>query len=542
VTQPEDGSTTYLTYAMTTNPDPLEVSAGPKAPSNATLTFAASVPRSAGECTVGQIIIQIPVGDISDSTNLTNVAPPLSAASISSSDGAVWTPSQGVSAGAFVFTPPNGSALMSTQGLTIQLAGIQISPVVGTSQIKILEWASPSTYPPPPDRGAPSGTATISASKFPVGFYAFDFTPTEPQVNIGDQATLTWVASANADTSITYSDQKPIRVSGGQWTSPPLYTTTVFILTASATVAGQTVQLTLNATVVVATPSVVEFFPTPNSIDYQQQVTLNWHAVNADGVYLLTDQTGKQTLPVVSDPKNPVYLTPAFGHNYALQAFKNQGGTQVLSAAFPLSFTFNQIQIVTWQANPMTVDLQNQATTLTWDVAHAVSVRYQGNTVPASSTSVEHPQSNAQYNLAASWVDGSVVNATPINVTVLNIQIEGYGASFNQNGNNVSVTITITVANATAVSVANAHMMFSTTHHWYQWGQQWTSPNIGGSCTQVDATHWQVALEFDGLDGNAINYANAGVCFDINTQGFYPQNPASNIAMWRGSFNFWNGS
>jgi len=534
-------SSTMLSYAMTTTPNPVQVSTSPTSPALANLIFVVSCPRSTGSCTVSQISVHLPVGAVSDSTNLTNVAPSASAASITASDGAQWTPSLGVAEGLFLFTPPGGSVQISNQSLTIQLAGIQVSPMVGTANIAIAEWASPGAYPAPPVRQPPSGQAVVPVAKFPSGFYAFDFAPNKPQVNSGDTVTLTWVGSDNADYSIAYGDQPPVAVTGRTWTSPPLYSTTVFILTASATVAGQTVKLDLTTAVIVASPEVLDFYPNPSQIDYQQLVTLNWRAANADGVYLLTGQTGRQTLPPVSDPNKPVTLQPSYGGSYALQAYKNQAQGQIVSASVPLSYTFNQIVIAKFAADPTTVDLAHPSTTLSWIVQHAKSVSYQGRDVPATSTSVEKPLSNASYNLVATWVDGTQVTATPVNVTVIGVKVDGYAVTFAQNGTNVKATITFTAENATAVSITNASMMFSSRHHWYQWGNHWQSPGQNGLCTQLDQTHWQVAFTY-AVDGTAINYANAGLTFAFTVEGYAPVSKPSVFAMWRGSFNFWNGS
>jgi hypothetical protein len=535
-------STTMLSYAMTTTPNPVEVSTSPTSPALANLIFVVSCPRSVGSCTVSQITVALPVGAVSDATNLTNVAPSASAATISSSDGTAWTPSLGVAAGLFVFSPPGGSVQISEQSLTILIAGIQVSPMVGTADITFHEWAAPGAYPPPTPHDPPSGTAVIQVSKFPSGFYVSDFAANVPQVSSGGTATLTWIGSDNADYSIAYADQPPKPVTGRTWYSPPLYTTTVFILTASATSAGQTVSMSLSTTVVVATPQVVEFYPDPSSIDYQQTITLHWRAVNADGVYLLTGQTQKQTLGPVSDSSHPVTLQPSYGGVYAMQAFKNVGQTQELSAVVPLSYTFNAIVIQDFSANPTTVDLNHTSTTLSWNVLHAKSVSYQGRTVPAQGNSVEKPGSDATYNLVATWVDGSQVQATPVHVKVLNVQFEGVSVDFSQSGTTVTTTIHFTTANTTAVSVSNAYMMFSSTHHWYIWGNHWQSPAQNGSAQQVDATHWQVKFTFANIDGNAIKYPNAGLAFTYHGDGYNPVTSGNTIIMWRGQFNFWNGS
>src|SRR3954452_773918 len=56
------GGSTLLTYAMMTDPLPLQASPSSGAPSLGTLTFIVSCPREVGTAMVGQIGIVLPVG------------------------------------------------------------------------------------------------------------------------------------------------------------------------------------------------------------------------------------------------------------------------------------------------------------------------------------------------------------------------------------------------------------------------------------------------------------------------------------------------
>jgi hypothetical protein len=389
----------------------------------------------------------------------------------------------------------------------------------------------------------PSGTATIPAPKFPSGFYAFDFAPSSPEINSGETVTLTWVGSTNAAYAIAYNDQKPVGVTDVRtWTSPPLYTTTAFVLTATASVAGQTVSLSLSTTVVVASPQVVSFYPVPNEIDYNETVTLNWRAIDADGVYLLTGQTGRQTLPAVSDPNNPQTLQPQYGASYSLQAFKNQGGSPVVSAAVPLTYTFNPIAWTKLTADPTTVDLQNPTTTVSWEVDHAVNVYLNGSQVSANNSQVMSPTSPSSYALTATWVDGSTQQGPTINVGTVQVNVEGHNTSFNLQGTTMTVTVTFTVDNATGGTINNASMMYSDRHHWYNWGNHWQSPGQSGvAATQINSNTWQFVLTF-AIDPGVVGYGNVGFQFDWSFQGFVPVGQGGEIDMMSGSFTFWNGS
>ncbi len=415
---------TLLTYALTTEPSTLEVSASTTTPSLANFTFVVSCPRAVGSCTVSQLIVHLPVGDAADPTNLSSTPPSVGDASISSSDGAVWTPSLGVAPGLFVFTPPGGSVTIANQSLTITLSAIVMSTLVGTAEIAILEWASDALAPVPEASGPPSGQATIPVAKFPDGFYALDFQASKPQVNSGNGVTLSWVASRNAAISIAIADQPAVSVTGDSWPTPPLYTTTAFTLIATASQGGQTVALKLETIVIVASPLVTEFVPVPDVIGPGDQVVLHWRSVNADGVYLRTGQTSKQTLPAVSTPSFPVILVPKYGGSYTLQAFQNGPDGPVTSDAVPLSYTFLPLTIEHFSATPTTVSAAAPLTTLSWAVEHATAVTLQGQPVDASGSLDDSPTSNTTYELVATWVDGSQVSAPPVTVTALTVQVE----------------------------------------------------------------------------------------------------------------------
>jgi hypothetical protein len=542
-------STTYLTYSMTTAPDPVQVSPSSQTPMSATMTIVASVPRSVGTCTVSQIIITLPVGDPQrpDAGDLTDVTPSPSAASISSSDGAPWTPSAGIAPGVFVFTPPGGSVRMASQSLTILLVGIQINPLVGTADVEISEWAAAQASAPPTPQAPPSGRSIIQVAKFPYGFYAYDFASTVAQINIGDTVTLHWVGSTNATYSLAYADQPPVDIATGErtWTSPPLYTSTGFILHASASVAGQTVTLDRQAWVIVASPKVVEFVATPSQIDYNETVTLSWRATDADGVYLLTGQTQRETLAPVSDPATPKTLQPQYGQTYELQAFKTQSHGQALSEPYRLSFTFNPIVFGDFSANPPTVDLQHQSTTLTWDVKNATSAAIHdrttqtSTTVAATGSIVEHPTGDTIYQLSATWVDGTV-QFHPRSLTIKALKVGGWGPipRLEISGSRLTVTLSFVMWNTTGGTVFNAKIVAQQFYKVGAHGERWTSPAVPPAYGVLNAQNqWIFQLAFD-VPSNVLGYQDIGLLWESRFDGFQPMS-SSGLAILRGFF--WGG-
>lgn len=452
--KPFDTSGTLLTYALATSQNPVEVSPSSTEPSITNLTFVASCPMNVGSCTVRQIEIALPVGDPSepDPTDLTEVAPPLSAASISSSDGTVWGVTAGVAPGAFIFAPQSGPALIEAQALTLTISGIEVGLLVGTAEIVMSEWAAPGSDAPPAPPAPASGRTTFAVAKFPAGFFAFDFAPSAPQVASGSSVTLTWQGSTDAIFRIGYDDVGPVEVTDVRsWTSPPLYVATTFILYASASQGGQTVTLEQSTTVTVAAPQVVSFYATPNQIDIDQTVTLSWRAVDADGVYLLTGETGRETLAPVSDPDNPYLLQPQYGVGYALQAFKGEGDAQTTSSPMALSYTYNPVVFVGLSADPTTIDAQNPSTTVSWEVQNALAAYLNGSQVSLKGSLPQTPTvSPTRYALTATWVDGSIQTGPTLELDVKAVSVDKVAVYFNDLGAELQISILATVENATS--------------------------------------------------------------------------------------------
>src|SRR5262249_42007382 len=135
-------STTQLTYSLTTQPMPVQVSTT-TALSYATLIFVVSCPYSVGAVTISKITISLPFdsGGYSDPTNLCMTEPPQSSASISSNGKDQWTVTQNA-AGDFIFTPQGGPVEVSEQSLTIEFKNLEINTLVGTALVTITEFYS----------------------------------------------------------------------------------------------------------------------------------------------------------------------------------------------------------------------------------------------------------------------------------------------------------------------------------------------------------------------------------------------------------------
>ena len=246
-------STAQLTYSLTTDPMPVQVSLSTTQISDATLTFVVSCPVSVGAVTISKIQISLPFdsGGYTDPTNLCMTQPPLSSASISSEADpdyppVPWTVSQNA-AGDFIFTPKGGPVDFSTQNLTIEFRNLQINTLVGTALITITEYYSATS----------TGTQTVAVAKFPYGFYVGNFTSDKPMVKNGEAPVLSWSGSSNAKYLMLY-ESTTVDVSNVQsWSPPGLTQMTTFILQVSAQEGDQTATMDLSITIEVDNPSLV---------------------------------------------------------------------------------------------------------------------------------------------------------------------------------------------------------------------------------------------------------------------------------------------
>jgi hypothetical protein len=531
---PKTTGDTLLDYAVSVFPSPLQVSPPQGDPAQGAISLVVS---NGGDEAVycDSIQITLPVGDLAQ-----DLTPSDEAASVHvvASPSSKWKFDDPTASGVLTVRPTKPEyAEITTDGISLQISNISVNEQVGTFELDLMENSYTQGGTPAPHQ------ASWQIPKFPYGFTVSNFTANAPEVNEGDTVTLTWTGSEDATYTIRYAQEPWQPTTGRSWMSPPLYTTTVFELHAAATVDGETVGVDLPpVTVTVAAPQIVQFYGSPSPIDYQQVVTLHWRAVNADGVYFVAGQLPPQSLAPVSDPNNPFTIQPQYGVTYQLQAYKNTNEGPFLSPVTDLPVVFNPLQIVSFTATPTTVDLNNQTTTLSWVVEHAKSVAFQGTGVNPVFAQPENPTSTTTYQLVATWVDDSQHPATPVTVTVVKVQVDGYSVQFTPSGNDITAVVTFTTENATAGAIANASLMFSDRHHWYFWGHHYQTPAVNAAAIQIDSKTWQSTLQFNNVPGTVMNYPNVGLSFNYSFQGFVPVNSQGNLAMWRGSLDFWDGS
>jgi hypothetical protein len=232
-----------LSYAIATNPDPLQVSPLQGNPSVAALTIVVSN-GTTDAIYCNQITFSFDIGPLAQ--NLTNVSTGILAAASPSDQWKIAS----TDAGVFVATPAQPQYnLITTNGLVFQLYNIQVNQQVGTFAFNVDENSSTDKV------NFTDYNNVYNVAKFPYGFFVGNFTANKAQVNNGESALLTWIGSDLAKYTIIYDSQAPVDVTNTRsWNTPPLNHDTNFILTASVQSQGETVNDYLSTVVTVANP------------------------------------------------------------------------------------------------------------------------------------------------------------------------------------------------------------------------------------------------------------------------------------------------
>jgi Chaperone of endosialidase len=237
-------SNTLLTYSLSTVPTPVSVN------STAGLTFVLSCPASVGSVTVSQINFILPVG--ASATDLMESFGKIKySVSSTGSDNKAWQIGLGpAGTNSVVLKPaPGGSGVIQSQGLTVALYDVHVSPIVGTAPVMINEHARSGNL------GLEWRKANIDVAKFPENVPDPVFAASAPMIQNGDSVTLSWFGGSIARYQMFWGTAQPVDVSRvSHWTSPALGDTTSFILQVSYQSAGQTVTQRYGVTVVVGDP------------------------------------------------------------------------------------------------------------------------------------------------------------------------------------------------------------------------------------------------------------------------------------------------
>jgi hypothetical protein len=236
-----------LTYGINTEPSPLQTSISESRHTIGEIQFAVSN-SSDVEIWCQSITFTVEPGPLAQ-----NLFEPGTAGQIvcTASPSPEWGLTQ-AAPGTFIAQPSQPKyQKITTDGIFLDISQIVVNLQVGNVQLTVNELSSL-------DGIHYATTTSFQISKFPPGFFVRNFTTSSPQVPNGKKATLTWEGSQNAKYVILYNSEQPVDVTKTRaWSTPALTSDTTFILKASVTESGQTVETYLNLTVLVLNPNLV---------------------------------------------------------------------------------------------------------------------------------------------------------------------------------------------------------------------------------------------------------------------------------------------
>ncbi len=307
-----DTASTQLSYAVTTNPNPLQISS--------TGSITVSVYRAnppAIQCNQLQFSVAIGTSDIA----LTN------SANISTTCPTGWNLSSG-GPGIFIFQPSGGSASIGPDGLTFEFSNIAVNDQVGGTPFKIEETVTLNNQ-------SQSNSTSFILSKFPQTFQ-FRYLQVQPtSVAPGGNVTVSWSGSggSNYDYSLSYNSTTiPNLPNVGKRVVNDLLETTVFTLTISA---GENTLFQQQVTAIVLQPVIEEFDvvvnPDGTLILASSPFQLYWQTQNAEYCTLTVNgiPTGSNLPANVDTTQGYTVTAPAAGgiYSYTLTAVGSQGGS-----------------------------------------------------------------------------------------------------------------------------------------------------------------------------------------------------------------------
>jgi len=239
-------SNTLLTYGISTEPSPLQTSISNTQHTYGEIQIAVSN-NSDVAIWCRSITLTVETGSIAQSLFEPGNADHITCSASPSPDWDLKQPA----AGTFVAQPSKPKfEKITTDGIFLDISQIIVNTQVGNCQLTITEVSSLD--------GVNFNTSSTSfqISKFPAGFFVRNFTTSSPQVPNGTKAILKWEGSQNAKYVILYNSEQPVDVTKTRALQTPALTSdTTFILKASVSESGQTVETYLNLTVLVLHPN-----------------------------------------------------------------------------------------------------------------------------------------------------------------------------------------------------------------------------------------------------------------------------------------------
>lgn len=461
-------SDTLLSYAISANQSPIQVSPQTGDPSIVTLMIIVSnSTHKLIDCqSISFSFLQgTDAKDFfSDSTGIGTAAP------------TGWNLTQNGSL--FTATPATSEAgQIGAVGLTFVLSNIQVNQQVGTTDMTITE-----------DTTGNTGTLAYSLAKFPVEFTVGQLKANPISVNQGDSTTLSWNCSPGATYALQYLngnqevtitetiDGQPLPAVGSYTVENLQANPTIFYLIVTLTVAGQSQPLVFDSwfPVAVAIPNVKinSFTASTQTVDYPgDSVTFAWDVTAAAQVQLNGENVEGNSATV------PVNQTGIF----VLQAL-GQGGPVTRS----ILVTVSPVKIDSFTAASSTVygNNNNVPVTLAWDVEQAKQVLLDNNIVEGQSTTVLVNETS-NFTLEATGYNGPVYAETGVTVAPVNLAIS-------VDDNNVNVSFNANPGTYTTLTTIYYVLSSSPKPLPYSFSEQFTGDNFG-------VIEYQLSLYLPGL-------------------------------------------
>ncbi|MBW4464898.1 MAG: hypothetical protein KME07_05595 [Pegethrix bostrychoides GSE-TBD4-15B] len=308
---------TVLSYTVTTNPNPLQISSST---SSLTVVVYKSAPP---EVTCSSLTFTVVPGK--NDTDLTT-----DPGTITTSCPTGWTESSSADdPGVFTFTSTPGNGTIRADGLSFVFNNIAVNDQVGGTPLNIKETVTP------PSGGQPQiNTISFTLSKFPKNFELQYFNINPATVAPGGTANLSWSGSASSqnvtyDYSLSYGtntfDNLP---NTDSYPVENLLETTTFTL---SIVAGGSAQYQQQKTVTVNQPVIGEFgvVGDPVSVLPGSNIQLYWQTEDVDHCALTMNgkmiQDGLKNNQSSNDPYSTTVPQAPGSYTYTLNAFPNQG-------------------------------------------------------------------------------------------------------------------------------------------------------------------------------------------------------------------------
>jgi outer membrane protein OmpA-like peptidoglycan-associated protein len=301
--------------------------------------------------------------------------------------------------------PTGGQTTLSWS--TNNATSVSISPGVGTVSANGSTTVSPTATTvytlsaTGTDGKTVTATAQVTVGAVTAQIVRFAASPST--IGLGASSTLSW--STSHATSVSISPGIGTVSANGSTTVSPAMTTSY---TLSATGAdGNTV--TAVATVTVsgsAIPQVVTFVATPQSVSPGQSTQICWQVSGATSVSIAPGIGSNLSA------NSCVTVTPSATTTYTLTATNAVGTIQA-----NLTVNVGLVQILSFQASPVTSPVAGAPVTLSWTTANATSVVLTGAdippmTLPVNGSYTANPTTNEVYTLTAYGPGGQNVSVS----------------------------------------------------------------------------------------------------------------------------------